>query len=334
MARVSGVQAEIAGQQVVVREVAPHDRDELVRLHVEVFGPGAGDAWHDWKYGQGRGLGIGVWHEGRLIAHCGGLPRTLWFGGRARAAVQIGDVMVHPQWRGVLTRRGPFFHASAAFYETHVGPGAFDLAFGFPNERHLRLGERTGLVWDAGVVHSLEWDCGAAPPQRPGFGWRAATLAWDAPGFDDTIDKCWQAMHAAQGDLVLGQRDAAYVRWRYPQRPGQHYQAIALRRWWSAEPVGVAIVDLDAAPARWLDWIGPPALLPTALRACLAHAHRGGATRLSLWATPAVRESLADSGVLHTATTAWLGVARRSLIAPEELSGLRWWLLGGDTDFL
>lgn len=322
---------EIAGQPVLVRDVQPTDRDDLIALHVEVFGPGAGEAWYGWKYGEGQGLGIGVWHEGRLIAHCGGLPRTLWFGARARSAVQIGDVMVHPRWRGVLTRRGPFFQASAAFYENHVGPGAFELAFGFPNERHLRLGERTSLVRDAGPVHALEWAC---RERALGFGWRATPLAWDAPQFDAVIDACWRTMRAAQGDLVLGQRDAAYVRWRYPRRPGTGYQAIALRRWWSAHPAGVAIVDAAASPARWLDWIGAPALLPTALAACLGHARAAGAERLALWATPAVRESLADSGVLHTTTTAWLGVARRSLIAPGELPHLKWWLLSGDTDFL
>ncbi len=74
------------------------------------------------------------------------------FGSPARA-VQIGDVMVHPKQRGILTRKGPFFQAAANFLEHFVGQGKdFPIAFGFPSERAYRLAEHLGLYEKVGEL--------------------------------------------------------------------------------------------------------------------------------------------------------------------------------------
>jgi hypothetical protein len=91
--------------------------------------------------GHGGGEGVGAWHDGRLVAHCGGLPRNILHQGILQHDLQIGDVMVAPEWRGILTRHGPFFHVSKKFYDSRLGrKNRFHMGFGFPNARHLRLG--------------------------------------------------------------------------------------------------------------------------------------------------------------------------------------------------
>ncbi|MBC5764748.1 GNAT family N-acetyltransferase [Ramlibacter albus] len=322
---------EIGGAQFELRDLGRNDRAALIGLHREVFGEGASDGWYVWKYVQGHGLGSGLWHDGRLVAHCGGVPRALWQEGERRTGIQIGDVMVAPQWRGVLTRRGPFFHVSQKFYDGHVG-SEHAVAFGFPSERHLRLAVKTQLLWDGGPVHSLSWMTAHAP--APGWAWRWEPLDAGSPAFDSAIASAWSNMQAECGRFVVGERNADYVRWRFFRRPGRHHAAFALRRAWSRAVRGVAILDLAQPTAHWLDWIGRPSDMPLACTCCRAQAHAAGAQYLTAWATPAVAQSLAPSGILHSEVTAWLGIPRRSQLAEADVGRLAWWLMGGDTDFL
>jgi hypothetical protein len=328
-------EVEIAQAVFQVREMSPADEQALLLLHVRVFGPGASHAWYEWKYGQGGGLGMGVWHNGELIAHCGGLPRTLWRQGRRIGGIQIGDVLVAPEWRGILTRRGPFFQACSRFYAAHVGArSGHDIGFGFPNDRAMRLPLLLKIGWDGGPIHSLDWRVAASPEPLAGWAWRWTELDPAHPDFESVIGAAWQRMRAKASDLILGERTAPYVRWRYERRPGRTCSMFALRRPWSRDAVGVAVLDLSSADALWLDWIGEPGAIAVAHRAGLAEAARRGATRLSAWCSPAVVDCLQNSGFEHQNVTARLGIPRASELTEDEVAGMRWWFMGGDTDFL
>jgi hypothetical protein len=323
----------IGGDVFQLRDLEPADRADLLALHAGVFADGADEDWYRWKYVQGQGLGTGVWKHGELIAHCGGVPRMLWRGGVATSGIQIGDVMVAPRWRGLLTRRGPFFQASHGFYSAHVGKRtAHSIAFGFPSERHTRLAVTLKLLWDAGPIHSLSFRMDAQP--LPAWQWRWSELQPSEPGFDAAVERAWGNMRAAMPDFIVGDHGARYVRWRYCERPGRSRRLFALRRPWSAAPTGIAVLDLAAPQAQWLDWIGAPKHLARASRACVAQARASGAAGLTAWATPAVAEFLPDSTLLGRTVTAQLGVPCASALTGDEAAQARWWFMGGDTDFL
>lgn len=328
-------EVHIGGSLFQVRDLAPTDRTGLLALHTRVFGPGAGDDWYQWKYVDGHGLGTGVWHAGELIAHCGGLPRRLWQMGRAETGLQIGDVMVAPEWRGILTRHGPFFHASQGLYAGHVGARhGHSLAFGFPNERHMRLAVALKLAWDAGPVLSMVWHMNGPRQSAPGWAWHWTELMPLDAGFDIAIDAAWSRMRAASDELILGERDRAYVSWRFCRRPGRTSRFFALRRSWARSPVGIAVLDFSTPQAQWLDWIGEPRWMNVAARACVAQAQAAGASSLMAWATPAVAKFLSESGYAEQTVTARLGIPRASALTEEEALEACWWFMGGDTDFL
>lgn len=327
-------EVEIGGKRFQLRDLSPGDREDFLALHRRVFGSDAGDEWYQWKYAGGHGAGTGLWHAGQLVAHCGGVTRRLWHGGRPRSGLQIGDVMVAPEWRGILTRHGPFFHVSQAFYSAHVGTDAgIDIAYGFPSERHLRLAVVLDLLWDGGPIHALSWEPQSAS-RLPGWLWRWVELNPADALFDARVNSAWERMRMAAGDLSLGERRADYVRWRYCERPGRSSRFFMLRRPWSAEPAGIAVLDFDRPDAQWLDWIGDPACMATAGRACLAEAARRGARGMEAWTSPAVTQCLQHSGIARQTVTAWLGIPRASSLPEDEVAGMRWWLMGGDTDFL
>jgi hypothetical protein len=329
-------EVDVAGTRLQVRDLAASDGPALLALHRRVFGEGASPEWYRWKYRDGKALGTGVWQQGELIAHCGGLPRTLWRHGRETGGIQIGDVMVAPQWRGILTRRGPFFQACDRFYAAHVGRQAgHDIAYGFPNLRHMKLAVALKLAWDGGAVHALNWRLdGAHPVEFSGWPWRWTELHASQPGFDGVVEGAWARMRARAGDFTLGERGCRYVRWRYCERPGHSSRLFSLRRAWSRQPVGIAVLDLGGERAQWLDWIGEPAALALASRACVAQARASGASSLVAWATSAVTQLLGGDNPFEQNVTARLGIPIASALNFEEASSTQWWFMGGDTDFL
>ena len=336
--------------ELTLRDLRAADMQAMLDLHTQVFGAGVDDRWFAWKYGQATGQGqsqaLGAWHGKELIAYCGGVPRTLWQHEKPLHGLQMGDVMVHPAWRGILTRRGPFFHVTQGFHRSRIGAAPdhpFQLGFGFPNQRHLRLGAMLGLMIDDGVIEALHWNTSQSPVLSLPLSlrWRELTAA-DAR-FERCVNSAWRAMRTQAADFMLGQRDAAYLRWRYADRPANltapqeltpRYRFFELRRFWSIAPLGVAVLDLRSASAHWLDWIGPVGAMALASQACRLEAARAGASSLTAWASAAVARQLEDADVVRREPCAGLAISFASALPDQNPAGLNWWLMGGDTDFL
>lgn len=340
----------IGDAELTLRDITVTDMAAVLALHTLVFGAEVDEEWFRWKYGQlpeqGLGEAVGAWHNGILVAFCGGLPRVLLTAGQAVHSLQIGDVMVHPAWRGILTRRGPFSYVSTTFYETRLGPTAshsFVLGYGFPSTRHLRLAVVLKLLRDGGQIEALHWTTGDEFAERLPTGWRWRVIDPHGARFARVVNQCWQSMREATGQLTLGQRDAAYLRWRYAARPpaprrgvpdAARYRFFELRRRWSMAPSGVAVLDLHAAPVHWLDWVGPITLMPLAALACRLEAHHAKAAELVTWASGEVAQQLAATGIARREPSACLGIPVSSGLPADEVQALRWWMMSGDTDFL
>ena len=335
---------------LTLRDLQGSDASAVLALHEHVFGAGVDAKWFAWKYendsGQGKGQALGVWSGDTLIAYCGGIPRTLWRQSKSLRGLQMGDVMVHPAWRGILTRRGPFFHVTQKFHSSRVGAAPrhpFALGFGFPNLRHLRLGTIFGLMHDDGAMEALHWDTTPATIASLPWSLRWREVAASDKHLERSVNHAWQAMRARSGDRILGQRDGAYLRWRYIDRPtppntpapeGPRYRFFELHRIWSRNPLGVAVLDLRSESAQWLDWIGPVQWAAMACRACRLEAARAGATSLTAWASRAVAQALEGSDIVRREPCAGLAVSTASDLGAQGAVGLNWWLMGGDTDFL
>jgi len=175
------VERRIGNARYVLREVGPADTAGVLALFSRAFGTVPPAGWHAWKYGseglQGRAMGLWA-DDGRLVAHYAGFPRRMLWHGNPVEAIQIGDVMVAPEVRGLLSRRGPFFQVCSAFFDQWVGPGrSFALAFGFPSDRAIRLGmalgEAAGDLGEAGILarqagRQLQQPPQVAPQRRAG----------------------------------------------------------------------------------------------------------------------------------------------------------------------
>lgn len=330
----------LAGQSLLLREATEQDAVQILGLHREVFGSTVDIEWFNWKYVRGRGEGVGLWHDGLLVAFCGGTPRKMWDAASGESRyLQIGDVMVAPSWRGVLARNSPFFQVSTGLYSSRLGFGrAFLAGFGFPNARHLRLAVKSGLSWDAGSVDSLFWPSASTSWRHTAWSWRVQPLDGGDAKFDDTVDRAWAAMRACPVGGAVGVRDAQYLRWRFVDRPDRRYRFLSLRPRWSRAPAGVAVFAQPDAhssdPLLWLDWVGPAAWLPRACAAGLALAREDGAAGLTAWASPNVATQLAPTSPVRTGQAAGVGIPKASGLSETQVASQHGWWTAGDTDFL
>jgi hypothetical protein len=283
---------------------------------------------------------MSLWHQNRMVAHCGGIPRKVLHQGVLSHDLQIGDVMVSPEWRGALTRQNPFFHVSEGLYQNFLGADKpFHMGFGFPSERHLRLAVKLGIGWRIGEVHQLRWNLNEAASSL-GWLWRDELLSANEPVILKTaLTKSWSCMQqdAQSLNYTMGLRDWTQFEWRYLQRPDKKYQFIALRRPWSSQCFGVAVVSAPSAPGAamlWLDWIGSTQLITEAHRMVMKLAHAQKAICVLCWASAEVEKSLAQTSIDAIETCAVMGIPVASNVNAEEAQNLRWWAMAGDTDFL
>lgn len=334
--RMTSRELVIGGCPMVVRDLTPEDMPDVLALHQRVFGGPVNTDWYQWKYALGGGEAVGVWCGDELIAHCAGFPRLFLRQGRSEQHLQIGDVMVAPEWRGILTRKGPFFHASNALYASRLGPEKpYTVGFGFPNARHMRLAEKAGLSWVSGALHELEWTT-LPPSQNLGWLWRTERVTPSDACFDQSVASAWQHMQENLAGLTLGDRSARHLRWRYAMRPGAVHHFFQIRRPWGRLPVGIAVLGpvTPEQPVHWLDWIGPTDMLGLASRLCRIEAARLGASSVLTWASACVEACLPPRAWVRRTEVACIGVPVASAISSEEVQHLNAWFMSGDTDFL
>jgi hypothetical protein len=284
------------------------------------------------------------------------------FGDQLRVVTQAQDVCVHPQHRGGTILRG-IFRANINS-ESQAG---VPFLFGFPNPEHLKVGVRIfnyiGIfplsVWfrpltrGIGLQNRAPWLRGAAyglgarlqrrrtPDRPPPPGDRTSIV--DLARFDAAVDGLWQRVRAQFHFAVV--RDAAYLNWRYADRPGGLFHCLGAVR--DGQLTGYcvyrdnlvrpdcwrvgAVMDLVAADPATAGQLTQAALTRMQAARCgfaLAMAHPASAAAAALVATGFAPDPDARN-IIATIRPYEAGLDIPLLQQPE-----RWLLNYGDTDHM
>jgi len=299
-------------------------------LFAKVFSPEtlSAELWR-WKYGQGRGIGTVARHGETVVAHYGGIVRGIHFFGTPEPAVQIGDVMVDPQQRGILGRKGAFYHAAALFPERWVGYGApYRIGFGFPNAHAMKVAERLGLYAQVGCIDEIRW---ASLDGRARLMSQVRPLH---PGDALCINQLWHDMAVALREAIVCVRDWGYIQHRYCNHPHKRYEIYLVRQRFSGKPLGLIVLRQREDGAYWLlDYLG--SLEHLAL--CIYHARRiaarSGHQELIAWITDNFTSLFAATGAKVSPSQVRIPTSIHTPGPPPETLRNRWWLMAGDTDF-
>lgn len=315
------------------RVVEPTVEDEgaIHRLFEACFGHPMDEALWAWKYGEGRGRSMVARRDGEIVAHYGGMGRAIVNGGRDELAVQVGDVMVAPGDRGALTRKGPFLRAAATFLERNIGYGRrYNIGFGFPNARAMRVAEHQRLYAEVGSVAEVHW---------PALRSRASLKVTVRPLLDDragreAVEALWSRMREALGGGLIGVRDWARIRYRYFDHPHHDYRCFVVRRRFGGAPLGVVVLRMEGEWCWLTDVIGGLDELALLIHQARRLAATLGAARLKAW----ISEPHAERFVACHGERVELDVRIPCCAWTEgpspEAHRDRWWLMAGDTDFL
>lgn len=311
------------------RWAMPHDQSALLELFESSFGKPMPDGLWQWKYARQEKPGMLAHMDNHIIAYYGGIPRTFSLNGTTVNAVQICDVMVAPRMRGILTRRGPFMHTADTFLSEQVGPDKpYRFAFGFPSDRHARLGEKTGWYSRTDTFLEVSWT-----PQRHRQGVSLLLKTRPLSLQDETIvDSLWQAMRSALPDCLIPVKDAGFFKWRYLNHPSHAYAAYIVAQRWSGRIIGIITLRDHAASCdmELLDLLAPPESMAALLKTACHITHRAGRKRLFSWMTPATLRHLPEPSAAQEVSGVYATPDYKQMVDERRLS---WWLMCGDTDF-
>lgn len=317
-----------------VTEIDQASAPAMRALFEEVFGHAMSPAHWQWKYGDNHGHGIGVWKEGRLIAHYGGITRALLDAGEPCLGAQGADAAVTPGERGHFTRRGPYHLAATTFHARYIGQGkTHRYGFGFPNERHYRLANLLGIYETADRIVEF-----SLPPCKRLLLHGGQALGIDAllhdPALQTSLADAWRRMRQDMAALIVGVRDLDYLIHRYARHPEHEYQLLAARPYRCGAPRAFAVVRLVPGQGlEWLDMIGALADLPMLAPLVQRHACKCGADRVFGWITASQQQRFAAIGARLFPTEIVVPADKWSDDPLPQTQRGRWWLMSGDTDF-
>lgn len=307
----------------------PADEESLQTLFQAAFGHNISAEQWRWKYRYATTPGALVRAIGKPVAFYGGMPRRIRLLGVETPAVQIGDVMVEPAYRRILTRRGPFFIAASAFAEQLVGcDKAYRCAFGFPSERHNRLGEHLGLYGRIGELFEASWE---PLPYRRSL---RTTISPFVVSECNLLEQIWKQMASDLADVVLPERSSTYIMHRFMDHPTLSYLLFLVRWRLGNMPVGLFILrDHGPGGLELLDMVARPGHLMILVTHARRIAGNIGSPRLFSWLTPLVTKAIGGD----TPQLTDLNIPLPTIIWQQEkdvrYTRDRWWLMGGDTDF-
>ncbi len=313
-----------------VREAdAVADFEDIKRLFQDTFKQPLHEAvWH-WKYRYASSPGYMVTEGDDVVGFCGGAPRRGMVKGAPATLAQLGDVMVDRRQRGVLTKTGPFYRSVYGFLTEKIGKGRdFPYGFGFPNRRHLRVGERQNLYAATDRILEAQW-----PAKSADF----ALTPWTGDAQQgQRIDQLWLKMQGYLGAYLVGIRDQEWLRFRFLEKPLDHYQIWFVSQPEQTEtPLGVIVLKdhPDNGHMELLDFIGEPEASHQLLAAAQQLALKNGREKVLSWLSGNVYAWLETPDASVEPTEVF--VPGNALDDPEHLAESKgcWWLMGGDSDF-
>lgn len=318
------------GQAWVLRWVRKDDFAAWHTLFRTCFGHDMPEAQWLWKYRDTDRPGVAVMDGEQMVAFYGGMPRALLAMGQRHTGIQVGDVMVHPDFRGSLSRKGPFQMAASTFLEQSLSRGApYWVGFGFPNTRAMQVAERLKMYRQVDEVVALDWDATA-----PRLAW---WLTFDTVTPQEAlthVDALWSDMQAGFAHSILGLRDAGFMRSRYLEHPTQSHAWVRLRHRFTGQVQALAVCKRESdGRLEILDLLGSPGRFGHLVHAVRQHAARAHHAGVFMWLTQShvhlLRSTRPRESTLNVRVPSNCWVPGNTDLPVDD----RWWLTGGDTDF-
>jgi len=252
-----------------IRPTRPEDLAGLAGLFADRFGHGLTREDWEWKYRQipGEGRSLVAVEEGSVLAHAGALALPARWPAGEGLIWQLVDFAGAARGRGL---RAPLVDLGRALLADLPRVGEAPWLFGFPSERHFRLGEKAFGYRPLATFEPLAGELPAPASQAS-----AARI--------ETGDRCgaWaESIWERCGGFGV-RRSAAFLNWRYCARPARYYRFYRL---FSDGEEGLAVFAFAADQAGAAEvWLPPAGRWCSALRAVAADLRAAGLRTWRFW---------------------------------------------------
>ncbi len=209
-----------------------------------------------------------------VLAQYAALPVRLQLPGGTVRAGHIVDVFALPEARRGLGAARAFVATTQAFFDRFGGPQALSVLFGFPGQRHFRLG-LARLGYDSMPPETVPvWTAPPSPRRR----FSLATQVWDDPELE-VWDTLWRATAPRYPVAVV--RDGQWFQHRFP--PTREYQPLLITH--RGRPALAAVTARQGRRLLVVDllWDGEPLALVRLLEAVRAEAWERRLEAVELW---------------------------------------------------
>ena len=314
-------------KNISVRLYREGDENEIVRLFGKVFDREMTIGEWRWKYlgRENRRVysSIVVNDEtGEVSAHYGGVLHRMVNRGKDIYGLSIGDVMVHPKFRGLR-----LFKRVASLLPEAAAEDGIIMGYGFPNERAMRLPEKLGLYEK---VEELKEGLKDAEFHKgiDRYLYKLFPLQYS----DERIDRLWKSVREDYTLFVV--RDRRYLVWRYKNHPLFTYELWGLKSRAGSELKGLAVMKREGEQILIIDFICPGKVLGTLLRKMENYAYVSGVKTLKLWAPPFLEDKLRAFGFsVRNAAISIPRTTHEKFLKKDDIEGSFFYTMG-DTDFL
>ena len=312
---------------ISVRLYKEGDENEIVRLFGIVFDREMTIGEWRWKYlgHENRRVysSIVVNDEtGEVSAYYGGVLHRMVYRGKDIYGLSIGDVMVHPKFRGLR-----LFKRVASLLPEAAAKDGIIMGYGFPNERAMRLPEKLGLYEK---VEELKEGLKEAEFHKgiDRYLYKLFPLEYS----DERIDSLWKSVRGYYTLSVV--RDRKYFTWRYKNHPLFTYELWGLKRRAGRELKGLAVLKREEEQVMIMDFLHSGGNFRTLFRKLENCAYASGVKTLKLWAPPFLEHKLSAFGFsVRNAAISIPRTTHEKTLKKEEIEGNFFYTMG-DTDFL
>lgn len=314
----------------MIRRLQDHELEALRPLFEVVFKYSVSLELLRWKYAQQRGESwVFEGTDGQLAMHCGVYFRNIVFQGHELRVAQLVDLMALPKAQGLSRVESPFvmlMHTILLALPREDNPQG--IAFGFPSERAMRLGERMKVYRAVDRIMELNF---APAHRRLGSRWRvlpSINLAEVA-----LLDKLWIQMSRSLSRFAVGLRNSEYIKQRYLTPPERGYTLLLIESRWLNRPIGLAVIGPGEDRRELLDIVCAWENVPEVIRATQCWLGETNSSALFFLLTERFARQIAFLAARCEPTQFQI---MGNPFSPEAcLSSLEghWWLTGGDTDY-
>lgn len=313
-------------QKLAVRLYKAGDENGITKLFREIFGREMTLEEWKWKYlsdGNNKVYSsVAVTETGEIVAHYGGMVHQMVFNGKEIRGLSIGDIMVHPKYRGTK-----LFKKVAELVPEEAVTDGIMLGYGFPKERAMLLAEKLGLYEKIEDVYEAYKET-RFNNNINRFIYKLFPISYDDP----RIDSLWESVQSEIGLSVI--RDRVYFNWRYKRHPFFKYELWGFKGRFSNRLLGIVILRRENEKILISDFVCKKDMLKPLLQKTENYASTCGFKTLSLWLPEYLSKEIGDLAFnIKLTGTCIPRTTHDKTLKKNEIKGKFFYTMG-DTDFL